>query len=98
MKLLAVIDMQNDFIDGSLGTNEAVKIVDSVSEIIEHMRQKGNKIVFTRDTHHEDYLNTCEGKKMPVEHCIQGWHGWEISEKLNTDGAVIIDKPTFGSY
>ncbi|MCC8135810.1 MAG: cysteine hydrolase [Ruminococcus sp.] len=98
MKLLAVIDMQNDFIDGSLGTNEAVKIVDSVSEKIEHMRQKGNKIVFTRDTHHENYLNTCEGKKLPVEHCIQGRHGWEISEKLNTDGAVIIDKPTFGSY
>ncbi len=98
MKILAVIDMQNDFIDGSLGTAEAVSIVDNVSKKIEEFRNPDCEIVFTRDTHYEDYLSTMEGKKLPVEHCIKGTHGWEISEKLDTSGCTIIDKPTFGSY
>jgi nicotinamidase-related amidase len=98
MKLLAVIDMQNDFIDGTLGTEEAVRIVDKVAAKINDMRNDGAEIVFTRDTHDENYLNTSEGKKLPVKHCIKGTYGWQISDKLNTENAKIIDKPTFGSY
>lgn len=98
MRLLAVIDMQNDFIDGALGTEEAVRIVAGVADKIRSMREIGAKVVFTRDTHEEDYLNTNEGKKLPVEHCIRGTHGWEISERLDVADSKIIDKPTFGSY
>ncbi len=97
-KLLAVIDMQNDFIDGALGTAEAVAIVDAVSAKVAEMRAEGAEIIFTRDTHHEDYLTTNEGKKLPVEHCIKDTFGWQISDKLDTTGAKIINKPTFGSY
>ncbi len=98
MKLLAVIDMQNDFIDGALGTPEAVSIVPAVAKKIQEFRDKGYDIVFTRDTHSDDYLSTMEGKKLPVVHCVKGTHGWEISDKLDTQGCTIINKPTFGSY
>ncbi|MGN1194153.1 MAG: cysteine hydrolase family protein [Acutalibacteraceae bacterium] len=97
MKVLVVIDMQNDFIDGSLGTKEAVEIVDRVQEEIELFRKNGDTVIFTRDTHAENYLSTAEGKNLPVEHCIKGSFGWEISEKLDTKDSVIFDKPTFGS-
>jgi nicotinamidase-related amidase len=108
MKILIVIDMQNDFIEGALGTKEAVSIVDSVIERIEN--SKGELILFTRDTHQEDYLETSEGKKLPVIHCIEGSKGWEINEKVqrawlyNEDTIVLpqlnnntFDKPVFGS-
>lgn len=98
MKILAVIDMQNDFIDGALGTAEAVAIVPDVSRKIEEFKAAGYDVVFTRDTHGEDYLSTMEGKKLPVVHCVRGTHGWEISDKLDTTGCSIINKPTFGSY
>ena len=98
MKVLAVIDMQNDFIDGALGTPEAVAIVPAVARKIEEARAAGCDIVFTRDTHEENYLSTMEGRKLPVVHCIRGTKGWEISEKLDTTGCTIINKPTFGSY
>ncbi|MBR2284031.1 MAG: cysteine hydrolase [Ruminococcus sp.] len=98
MKVLAVIDMQNDFIDGALGTPEAAAIVPAVARRIEEFRSAGWDIVFTRDTHGEDYLSTMEGRKLPVPHCIRGTHGWEISSALDTTGCTIIDKPTFGSY
>lgn len=98
MKILAVIDMQNDFIDGALGTAEAVAIVPAVSRKIEEFKAAGYDVVFTRDTHGEDYLSTMEGKKLPVVHCVRGTHGWEISDKLDTTGCSIINKPTFGSY
>ena len=96
MKTLIVIDMQNDFIDGSLGTKEAVKIVENVKDKIAEYVKRGDEIIFTRDTHTENYLNTSEGKKLPVEHCIRGTHGWEIKDGLTVDGAKIIDKPSFG--
>ncbi len=96
MKTLIVIDMQNDFIDGSLGTKEALAIVDNVKEKIAEYKKNGDEIIFTRDTHTEDYLDTAEGKKLPVEHCIKGTHGWQIADSLTTDGAKIIDKPSFG--
>lgn len=98
MKLLAVIDMQNDFIDGALGTAEAVKIVVPVAEKISKMKSEGAAVVFTRDTHSEDYLQTSEGKKLPVEHCIKDTEGWNITDKLETGDSPVIDKPTFGSY
>lgn len=98
MKILCVIDMQNDFIDGALGTKEAEAIVQNVKEKIELYRKNGDTVIFTRDTHTKDYMNTQEGRKLPVPHCIKGSNGWEISAILDTEGSVIIDKPTFGSY
>lgn len=98
MKVLCVIDMQNDFIDGALGTKEAVSIVPAVKDKISLYRKKGDTVIFTRDTHLENYMDTQEGKKLPVPHCIKGTTGWEITEKLDTASDVIIDKPTFGSY
>ena len=97
MKLLAVIDMQKDFIDGALGTPEAVQIVSNVRAKIEEYLKRGDQVVFTRDTHPENYLETQEGKKLPVKHCIKGTSGWDISEKLCGEGCPVIDKPSFGS-
>ncbi len=96
-KLLIVIDMQNDFIDGSLGTAEAVSIVENVRKKIESYDPAD--VIFTRDTHHSDYLKTQEGKNLPVEHCIEGTDGWQIRPELAAaaPGALIFDKPTFGS-
>ena len=96
MKTLIVIDMQNDFIDGSLGTPEAVAIVDNVKKKIEEYEARGDEVIFTRDTHHEDYLSTNEGKYLPVVHCIEGTDGWKISDKLHTEGHRVINKPSFG--
>ena len=75
MKLLIVVDMQNDFIDGALGTAEAVSVVPNVQERIETCRREGWQIVFTRDTHGTDYLETQEGRRLPVEHCLAGSKG-----------------------
>ncbi len=96
MKTLIVIDMQNDFIDGSLGTKEAVAIVERVKNKIEEYKANGDEIIFTRDTHGENYLDTPEGKKLPVPHCIKGTQGWQIKDALMVDGGKIIDKPSFG--
>ncbi|MBQ8800428.1 MAG: cysteine hydrolase [Lachnospiraceae bacterium] len=93
---LLVIDMQNDFIDGALGTAEAQAIVPKVKEKIAKAVERGDEIIFTRDTHGEDYLNTPEGKKLPVVHCVKGTKGWEIAEGLTVPGAVVVDKPNFG--
>lgn len=96
MKTLIVVDMQNDFIDGSLGTKEAQGIVPNVRKKIKEYADRGDKIIFTRDTHDENYLNTPEGKELPVKHCIQGTHGWQIAGGLGTDPMICIDKGTFG--
>lgn len=95
-KTLLVIDMQKDFIDGALGTKEAVAIVDNVKEKIAKYQAAGDEIIFTRDTHQPNYLQTNEGKHLPVEHCIEGTDGWEIPEVLQVPGAIYIDKPSFG--
>lgn len=95
-KTLIVIDMQHDFVDGALGTKEAVAIVSAVKEKIETRKEEGYEILYTRDTHYEDYLNTSEGKYLPVEHCIKGTWGWQIMEELELPGCEIIDKETFG--
>ena len=94
-KLLVVVDMQNDFIDGALGTKEAVAIVPNVKAKIENFE---GTVLFTRDTHFENYMDTQEGQNLPVAHCIKGTEGWEIRaelEALRTTDA--IDKVTFGS-
>ncbi|MBQ4283984.1 MAG: cysteine hydrolase [Lachnospira sp.] len=95
-KTLIVIDMQKDFIDGSLGTKEAVAIVDNVKAKIAKYAEAGDEIIFTRDTHQENYLETNEGKHLPVEHCIEGTDGWQIAKGLEVPGAIYIDKPSFG--
>ena len=94
-RILLVVDMQNDFIDGALGSEMAMSIVDGVAERISTF---DGKIIFTRDTHGADYLNTAEGRKLPVVHCVVGSPGWRISSKLPIPaGSVVIDKITFGS-
>ena len=96
-KILVVIDMQNDFIDGALGTAEAEAIVDNV---VAKIRTYDEKDIFaTRDTHQANYMETMEGKHLPVEHCIEGTDGWQLNPKVAEalGNAVIIDKPTFGS-
>jgi nicotinamidase-related amidase len=96
MKTLNVVDMQNDFIDGTLGTPEAQKIVPSVIDKIQLRQEEGWEILYTRDTHEEDYLCTAEGKKLPVPHCIRGTAGWQIPAEIYREGSFVIDKPTFG--
>jgi nicotinamidase-related amidase len=95
-KTLIVVDMQNDFIDGSLGTSEAVDILHDVKAKIAEYAERGDEIIFTRDTHQSDYLSTNEGKHLPVEHCIEGTHGWEIADGIYREGCRIVDKPAFG--
>lgn len=95
-KTLIVVDMQNDFIDMALGTKEAVAILPAVKKKIEEYVKCGDEIIFTRDTHSENYLETNEGKHLPVPHCIRGTKGWEIADGLYVEGAKIIDKPNFG--
>ena len=96
-KILVVIDMQNDFVSGSLGTEEAKLIVPKVVEKVKEARANGNLVLFTRDTHHANYLSTDEGKKLPVEHCIFATHGWEIINELEVLDVRAYDKNTFGS-
>ena len=93
--VLLVIDMQNDFIDGALGTVEAVKIVPAVREKIENF---DGTVLFTRDTHETYYLETQEGRNLPVPHCIRGTDGWQIRPELDALRTTEpIDKETFGS-
>ncbi len=97
MKILIVVDMQNDFIDGALGTKEAETIVKNVEDKIHKYKEENQLVLFTRDTHEEDYLKTREGKYLPVVHCIKGSKGWQIKEGLAAPNDVVVDKPTFGS-
>ena len=95
MKILVVVDMQKDFIDGALGTAEAVAIVPYVKQVIETF---DGKVLFTRDTHFEDYMQTQEGKNLPVMHCVKDTPGWEIHPELEAlRKTAAIDKLTFGS-
>ena len=91
---LIVIDMQNDFISGALGTPEAQAILPRVKDVIDGF---SGEIIYTRDTHAEDYLDTREGRNLPVKHCIKDTYGWQIADGLYRSGAPIFDKPTFGS-
>ena len=94
---LIVIDMQNDFIDGSLGTAEAQAML---PEAVKRIRECGEAVrIATMDTHTEDYLQTAEGRKLPVTHCVKGTPGWEIAPAVKEalEDCIILEKPTFGS-
>lgn len=96
-KALVVIDYQNDFVTGALGTKQAQAVKPAVLAKIEQYRQAGYPVIYTRDTHGPDYLATQEGKNLPVEHCIKGTQGWQIVPDVYVHGSAIVDKPTFGS-
>lgn len=98
MKYLIVVDMQKDFITGSLGTEEAKAIL---PKVIEKVSRYEGQILFTKDTHTEDYLSTQEGRNLPVKHCILGEEGWMLADELEkaaeNGGWQIYQKPAFGS-
>ena len=94
MKYLSVVDMQNDFTTGSLGSAHAAAIIPNV---VEKVKAFSGKVIFTRDTHGDDYLQTQEGKKLPVVHCIRNTDGWQVCEELAPYADCIVDKVTFGS-
>ena len=98
-RALIIVDMQVDFVTGSLGTKEAERIVPAVVKKIETEKENGAQIIFTKDTHETNYLQTQEGRKLPVKHCIRQTEGWQIIPELKayTSDAKIIEKPTFGS-
>ncbi len=97
-KFLIVVDMQKDFVDGALGTPEALAIVSNVCEKINNF---DGEIIVTLDTHHDNYMNTSEGKALPVEHCIKGTAGHcldsRVQKALNGKNYTTVEKPTFGS-
>lgn len=100
-RVLIVVDMQNDFIDGALGTPEAVAIVPKVRAKIEEYKKNGDQIIFTKDTHYQNYLDTQEGRKLPVTHCVYGTDGWEIPSTVYEGNLVhpqvlFVNKSTFG--
>lgn len=96
-KILVVVDMQNDFTYGALRNEDAIAII---PEVVAHVNAFDGEIIFTRDTHGEDYMQTQEGRKLPVPHCIKGSEGWEIVPELDKirveKGCKVYDKPTFG--
>ena len=96
MKTLIVIDMQNDFVTGSLGTKEAQAIVPNVKRKIQDYYDRGDQVIFTMDTHDTDYLETQEGKMLPVEHCICETKGWEIVDGLEVPDCIHVNKTSFG--
>lgn len=97
MKYLIVVDAQIGFTTGSLANKDAVDRIPFIKSKIEEFKKNGYKIIYTRDTHHEDYLNTLEGEYLPVKHCIEKTDDWQIVKELEPDRKdTIIDKPTFG--
>lgn len=98
-KVLIVVDMQRDFIDGALGTAQAQAIVPAAAEYIRACREKGYQILATLDTHGPDYLNTAEGRKLPVAHCLKGTDGWRLHPAIAeaAGDALLVEKGTFGS-
>ena len=96
-KALVVIDMQNDFVFGALGSADAQAVLPNVVQRVQQARMSGEQVIFTRDTHGEEYLHTQEGKKLPVPHCIKDTDGWQICSGLYKAGDVVFDKPVFGS-
>ena len=96
MKYLIVVDMQNDFITGSLGTKEAQEIL---PKVIEKVKNFDGTVIYTKDAHQTDYLTTQEGRNLPVEHCIEGTWGWMLPEELEelSKGHKVFNKPAFGS-
>ena len=96
MKTLIVIDMQNDFVTGVLGSKEAVAVLPNVKKKIDAYMAAGDEVIFTRDTHEENYLETNEGRHLPVPHCVKGTEGWQVVKEIDCPDCKHIDKPTFG--
>lgn len=96
MKTLIVIDMQNDFVTGVLGSQEAVAALPNIKKKIDAYIAAGDEVIFTRDTHEENYLETNEGRHLPVPHCVKGTDGWQIVKEIDRPDCKHIDKPTFG--
>ena len=99
MNLLIVVDMQNDFINGSLGTKEAQAIVHAVKARILEAKEDRWQVIFTKDTHSIDYLKTQEGKNLPIKHCLRGSDGWQLHPELQdlSNGSSVFEKGSFGS-
>ena len=97
-KVLIVVDMQKDFVDGALGTKEAIAIVDAV---VEKVKAFDGEVIFTRDTHFDNYMETQEGANLPVPHCVKDTEGWDLIPELKAFceemKCKVYDKPTFGS-
>ena len=99
-KVLIAVDLQKDFIDGALGTKEAVAIVPAAAQRIRACREEGAILFATLDTHGENYMETQEGKKLPVPHCIRGTEGWQLNPQIREalgENCTLVEKPTFGS-
>ena len=96
-KLLVIVDMQGDFVDGALGAEGGRDAVQNARPLIQKAQAQGTEIVFTKDLHGDNYLNTQEGKRLPVPHCIAGTVGAEISADLYFDGATVFEKNAFAS-
>ena len=94
MRFLIVVDMQNDFITGALGSPDAEAILPTV---LKKVKEFDGEIIFTKDTHSDAYLSTAEGRKLPVVHCIKGTGGWEIEKSLLPYASRVVEKLTFGS-
>ncbi|MGG7142681.1 cysteine hydrolase family protein [Clostridium nigeriense] len=99
-KLLVVVDYQKDFVDGALGFDKAISLEDGIYNKVREYLNEGNKVLFTRDTHKENYLETREGLNLPVLHCIKGTNGHEIFGSLNVfnreENTYYLDKYGFG--
>lgn len=98
-KLLVVVDYQNDFVSGSLGFEGAKALEEAIAKKIDAFRAAGDDVIFTLDTHGEDYLDTQEGRLLPVEHCLRGTPGWELYGSIagRAKGCLCFEKDTFGS-
>ncbi len=98
-RILVAVDLQNDFIDGALGTKEAEAIVPAAAARIRECREAGAAVFATLDTHGADYAETQEGKRLPVPHCIRGTAGWELNPVIREalGDCTLVEKPTFGS-
>ena len=105
-KALVVVDYQNDFVEGSLGFERAIMIEPTIYHKVEEYYKNNDNIIFTMDTHYDNYLNTQEGKNLPVKHCIFGTYGWNLYGRLydfyennkNKDNVTMLNKDTFGCY
>ena len=95
-RTLIVVDMQNDFISGSLANESAQAIIPNIKKKIDEYLARGDEVIFTRDTHQADYLETNEGKHLPVVHCVHGTHGWLVADELSRPECRHINKTTFG--
>lgn len=98
MKILVCVDMQRDFCELALANHRAVEIIPLIKKRIVKARQDKEMVIFTQDTHDEDYMNTLEGEKLPVEHCIYGTEGWKIVPELDDEASLCVLKPTFASF